>query len=213
MRGLSSFLKMKIAIADDHDLIVDGFLNLLAAELPEAAVFTARNKPELLALLARETIDILFQDIRFGRYDTGELVQFLRGQYPDMKIVAISAYSVREVVQILFKQGIDGYISKADASDEILDAIGAVQEGQTYFSSDIRGDRGSHVPAQDNVELTAREKEVLDAIIAGKTIRETADELFLSAKTIETYRAALFVKFEVANVASLVRRAILEGYH
>lgn len=200
---------MKIAIADDHNLIVSGFLDLLAAELPGATVFAARNKAELLDLLDREPIDILFQDIRFGRYDAREFIQSIREKHPQTKIVAISAYSEQEVVQTLFEQGVKGYISKADAGDEILAAIEAVQAGGAYFSPDVRQDMEGHA----EIELTAREQEVLDAIIAGKTIRETADALFLSAKTIESHRSALFAKFQVVNVASLVRKAILEGYH
>lgn len=208
-----ALLDMKIAIADDHNLIVNGFMELLAVEMPQASVYTARNKRELLDLLAREPIDILFQDIRFGRYDATEFMQAIRDDFPSMKIVAISAYSERDVVNALVEQGVNGYISKADAGNEILAAIEAVQDGKDYFPPDFLAG-GSAWPTEARpVELTGREKEVLDAIIEGKTIRETADELFLSAKTIESYRAALFAKFEVTNVASLVRKAILAGYH
>ncbi len=204
---------MKIAIADDHNLIVNGFLELLAAELPQALVYTARNKRELLDLLACEPIDILFQDIRFGRDDATEFLQAIRDEFPTMKIVAISAYSERDVVNALVKQGVNGYISKGDAGDEILAAIESVQNGKDYFPPDFLTGSGAFKTGGQSVELTERETEVLGAIIEGKTIRETADELFLSTKTVETYRATLFAKFEVANVASLVRKAILAGYY
>lgn len=204
---------LKIAVADDHSLVLSGFQNLISTELPQVEVYAASNKPALLELLAGQAIDILFQDIKFGRHDAREFVKSLRETYPSMKIVAISTLSDEATVNMLFKQGIQGYVSKSDGGEEIVSAIKAVMRGETYFSATIRENMAVHRIVQPSkVVLTAREKEVLAKIISGKTIKEAADELFLSEKTIETYRANLFLKFDVTHVASLVKRAILEGY-
>lgn len=204
---------LKIAVADDHSLVLNGFQSLISAELPQVEVFAANNKAALLDLLATHRIDILFQDIKFGRHDAREFVKSLREGYPHMKIVAISILSDEATVNMLFKQGIHGYVAKSDGGDEIVSAIEAVHRGETYVSSCIRENMSVHRMAQPSkVVLTAREKEVLATIISGKTIKDAADELFLSEKTIETYRANLFLKFDVTHVASLVKRAILEGY-
>lgn len=204
---------LKIAVADDHSLVLSGFQNLISTELSQVEVYAASNKPALLELLAGQAIDILFQDIKFGRHDAREFVKSLRETYPSMKIVAISTLSDEATVNMLFKQGIQGYVSKSDGGEEIVSAIKAVMRGETYFSATIRENMAVHRIVQPSkVVLTAREKEVLAKIISGKTIKEAADELFLSEKTIETYRANLFLKFDVTHVASLVKRAILEGY-
>lgn len=204
---------MKIAIADDHSLIVNGFSNLITAEMPDVQVFTAENKMELFKLLSREKIDILFQDVKFGRYDAREFVKGLKEAFPKLKIIVISTLNDGHTVTMLVKQGVNGYISKSDDSKEILAAIEAVQLGQVYFSADIKHNTDTHrLKKTSKTTLTSREKEVLATIINGKTIKEAASELFLSEKTIETYRANLFLKFEASNVASLVKKAILEGY-
>src|SRR5690606_7190954 len=194
-------------------LIVNGFSNLITAEMPDVQVFTAENKMELFKLLSREEIDILFQDVKFGRYDAREFVKDVKATFPKLKIIVISTLNDEHTVTMLIKQGVNGYISKSDDSKEILAAIKAVQRGQVYFSADIKHNTASHrLKNTSKTTLTSREKEVLTTIINGKTIKEAASELFLSEKTIETYRANLFLKFEVNNVASLVKKAILEGY-
>jgi|SRR5690606_26581871 len=204
---------LKIAVADDHSLVLNGFQNLIAAELPHAEVLVAANKEQLLHLLETHPIDILFQDVRFGRHDAREFVKSFRDAYPGMKIVAISTLNDEATVNMLVKQGVHGYISKSDGGEEIVLAIEAVLTGEPYFSTSIRNNMAVHRLVQPSkVVLTAREREVLATIIGGMTIKEAAEELHLSEKTIETYRASLFLKFDVTHVASLVKRAILEGY-
>lgn len=204
---------MKIVIADDHQLIVRGLSDLILNELPETVIYTARDKAELFGILQRESIDLLFQDIRFGRYDAREFVKSIRDTFPLVKVVMISMFDEQEIVNSLFHQGVSGYIAKSDAGDEIVAAINAVRRGETYFSTDIqKNTRGLSLEIAPQISLTAREKEVLETIMEGKTIRQAAKEMLLSEKTIETYRANLFLKFEVGNAASLVRRALLEGY-
>ncbi len=219
-KGMFHFLRtamgevpIKIAVADDHSLVLSGFQNLFSTNLPHVEVFVAADKSELLELLQTHTIDILFQDVRFGRHDAREFVRSFRDTYPHMKIIAISTLNDEATVNLLVKQGVHGYVSKADGEEEIMLAVKAVMADQTYFSTSIRDNIPVHRLMQPSkVVLTPREKEVLSAIISGKTIKEAADELFLSEKTIETYRANLFLKFDVTHVASLVKRAILEGY-
>lgn len=203
---------MKIVIADDHSLILSGFLNLLKAALPQSQVLTADNKAALFELLESEAIEILFQDIKFGRYDAREFVKTIKEKYPRLKIIIISTLNDEHSVNTLLKQGIDGYISKSDDSSEILAAIRSVQGGQRYISTDVQRNMAANHIEKSNITLTNREEEVLRAIIDGKTIKEAAGQLFLSEKTIESYRANLFLKFDVSNVAGLVKKAILEGY-
>lgn len=204
---------LKIAVADDHGLVLDGFLNLFATALPSAQVYTVQNKLRLFNLLERSRIDVLFQDVKFGRHDAREFVKSIRESFPELKIIVISSLSDEQTVTMLAKQGIHGYVSKSDGSAEILAAINAVMDGQVFFSKDVLENSVTHHSTKPSkIVLTAREKEVLAAILDGKTTREAAESLFLSEKTIETYRANLFLKFDVTNVAGLVKRAILEGY-
>lgn len=205
--------ELNIVIADDHSLILDGFKNLMESQLPKSKIYTVENKTTLFKLLEENPIDILFQDIKFGRDDAREFISTLKDMSPDLKIVIISTYNDQHTVQTLVKQGIDGFISKSDHSHEIINSIEALLSGNKYYSTDIQFNTSqSQLRDKANIVLTRREKEVLRAIVDGKTIKESADILCLSEKTIESYRSNLFLKFEVNNVASLVKKAILEGF-
>lgn len=204
---------LRIIIADDHSLILNGFKNLIESKLPNSDIYTVENKTSLFKLLGVYKIDILFQDIKFGKDDAREFLKCLKEIHPELRIVIISTLNDQDTVQTLSKQGIDGFISKSDNSEEILNAIEAVLSGEKYYSTDIQlNTTHLHLRDKSNIVLTRREKEVLAAIVDGKTIKESADILFLSEKTIESYRSNLFLKFEVNNVATLVKKAILEGF-
>lgn len=205
---------MNIIIADDHSLILEGCFNILVKAFNDSKILKAESKEELYHRLATDPIDILLQDIRFGKYDAREFISEIRTKYPDLKIIIISTYTDELTVNSLLIKGVHGFVSKSDDSNELIKAINTVIKGETYLSSDIKYNTGvtraqstSQLP-----DLTNREKEVLRCIMNGATIKQTAEQLFLSEKTIETYRANLFLKFDASNVALLVKKAIMLGF-
>lgn len=204
---------MNIIIADDHSLILEGFSKFIKSKRPSYQVSAVDNKQELFEQLRSQKVDILFQDIKFRNDDAREFVKEIKTSFPDVKIIIISTLTDEFTVNTLFNQGVDGFVAKSDDSTEILAAIDSVSAGKTFLSADIKQFANKHsIKKQTNIVLTAREREVLYTIINGKTIKEAATALFLSEKTIESYRSNLFHKFDVNNVASLVKKAILEGY-
>src|SRR5690606_2564619 len=110
--------------------------------------------------------------------------------------------------------GCSGYVSKSSPLEEILEAIQAITKGKQFVSKDIRDAMLTNLMngESDKIKLTKRELEVLKAIQDELSTREIAEKLFLSEKTIEGYRSNLFLKFQVKNVAGLVKQAILQGY-
>ncbi len=204
---------MNIVIADDHSLILEGFSKYIKKERPTYVVAAVDNKSDLLRHLNAHKVDILFQDIKFRNDDAREFIKDIKVKFPDIKIIIISTLTDAFTVNTLFNQGVDGFIAKSDDNNAILAAIDAVAAGATFISSDIKTQAYKHSNRKhENIELTAREHEVLMSIINGKTIKEAAAALFLSEKTIESYRSNLFHKFDVKNVASLVKEAILKGF-
>ncbi len=206
---------LNITIADDHDLIINGFIEVIKKEYPDKNIFSANNLDALKNLLERQPIDLLFQDIRFGKEDARLFIQQIKNQYPLLKIVIISSFDDLNNLQILKNQGIDGYILKSDENQEILNAIVAVENGTFYFSKGLRSllTENSVVKIKkEEIYLTPREKEVLSLILNEKTTKEIAAILFLSEKTVENYRANLLLKFNVKFLAGLVKKAVLEGY-
>lgn len=204
---------MNILIADDHQLILEGFSKVLNKELPNSHVKTALDLDEMMQILKQEKIDILFQDIRFGKCDAREFIAELIQDHPEMKVIIITSSGDNAAVSSLFKMGISGYLLKSDDKHEILKAIQIVMDGDKYISPELREIRkGNRIDFEQKTMLTSREIEILRLILLEKTTKEISEALFLSEKTVESHRMNLFLKFGVKNVAGLVKKAILEGF-
>lgn len=205
---------MRIIIADDHKLIIEGMTALLESQNKDYSISGAINKEELFQLLSKGAYDILFQDVSFGLSDARDFVKNIHVKYPKLKIIIISSLSDIPTVKILLKQGSSGYILKSDPQEEILKAMETVLDGAEYISKNLRKILESDTAENEEkvMELSIREKQILSEVLKGKTTRQISESLFLSPKTIETYRSNLLFKFDVTNLASLVRKAIYEGY-
>lgn len=206
---------MTIAIVDDHQLIIDGFVSVVQNAYPNSKVRTAANERGLFSILKQEKIDVLFLDIRLQHSDARDFMKKLRTEYPTLAIIIISSLSDLPTIETLFKQGADGYLLKSDPKAEIIRAIKtATSRSEKFISKGIEAKYFAHniVKNHRSTHLTPRESEILSLILDGKTTKEIAKSVFLSEKTIENHRTNIFMKFDVKNVASLVKKAILEGY-
>jgi DNA-binding NarL/FixJ family response regulator len=135
---------MHIVIADDHSLILAGFSNLIKSKEWSHHLTTVENKGELLHVLKNNRVDILFQDLKFGDHDARTFIQTVQQLSPDTRIVVISTIMDAATVRMLQQMGIHGYISKSDDSKEIIEAIKAMEMGETYWSMEITSVLQSH---------------------------------------------------------------------
>ncbi len=202
---------MKVLVADDHELIIDGFVTVIENYDASIKCYRATNKFELFETLESVSVDMLFQDVMFGKNDARSFVKEIKEKYPELKIIIISTLEDKNTVETLLKQGVDGYLAKSDSSNEIISALTAVSEGKTFISNNLKK-QGTTSLRKNTIILTPREKEVLSLILQEKTTKEIADKVCLSEKTVENHRANLFIKFGVKNLAGLVKQAILEGF-
>lgn len=203
---------MRILIADDHELILEGF-SILLNQMPNITnVDAAQSKTELFEKLKQNKYDILFQDIKFGAHDARDFISEILELYPEMKIIMLSSLSDKFVYESLFKQGIHGYVVKSAPKNSIRDAILNVTSGKIYISDELMKINNTTRINTDSIAITDREKDVLKFIMKEMTIKEIATNMFLSEKTVEMHRTSLFRKFEAKNLAGLVKKAILNGY-
>lgn len=204
---------MKVLIADDHELILHGMSHILKRHADVAEIFSATNLYEVNDVLEKNKIDLLFQDVRFGATDARAFVKPLLEKHKELKIIIITSILDFDMITTFLNQGVHGYILKIDCANELTEAIKTVQNEKQYLSPKIQQYlNDSNKVYQQPIQLTTREEAVLKLILNEKTSKEIAQELYVSQKTIEKTRADLYARFEVSNLAGLVKKAILQGY-
>lgn len=197
---------MNIIIADDHQLILDGLLSVLTKQFPEAQCHGVLNKTDLFYSLKRKKFDILIQDIKFGNDNAKDFLNELKKEFPHLKIVLLSTISDSVTIKQLSNK-VDGYVLKSESLIEIETAIKQLAKGEKYFSTMAQKKMNQLIP-DDSIILTKREREVLEVIMREKSIKQIAEELYISEKTVELHRSNLFIKLNVKNITGLVKKAI-----
>ena len=136
-----------------------------------------------------------------------DLCKEVKAKYPAIRIVGLSSFNQQSYIQKMVESGASGYVLKNATREELIQAIEAVMEGETFLSPEAAAIVKNNSDLKTPV-VTRREKEVLILIADGLTNNEIAEKLFISANTVDTHRKNLLVKFEVRNTASLIRMAV-----
>lgn len=202
---------MKLVLADDHFLVLDGLKLLLSTFDFVENTKGVLNYPELKEALSLDSYDVLLLDIHFGKFDGRTVLVEIKKEHPNLKAIALTSYSDMATIKSAINVGFDGYLLKTDGRNEIEKALKAVISGEKYFSSQTQQTFFENQTTNNNVDLTQREKEVLQLIVEEKTTKEIAVALFISEKTVETHRGNLMLKLEARNIAGVVRKAIMLG--
>ena len=202
---------MKILLADDHFLVLDGLEVLLSTFEFVDKTQSVLNFMELKEVLKEQSFDVLLLDIHFGKHDGRAIIQEIKQMAPDMKVIALTSHSDSVTIKSSVNAGFDGYLLKIDSREEIERALKAVTNNEKYFSPKTQQVFFETQLSKTKTELTEREKEILQLIVQEKTTKEIAEQLCLSEKTIETHRASIMLKLEVKNIAGMVKKAIMQG--
>ncbi len=161
--------------------------------------------------------DVVVMDISMPGLNGIEAAQQISAELPDVRVVMLSMHSTSEHVFRALKAGASGYLLKESAGKEVVAAVRSVVNGRRFLSekiTDVMIDdivRGDHPDRSPLERLSAREREVLQLVVEGRSTQEAADILFLSPKSIETYRSRIMQKLGVRDMTSLVKFAIQHG--
>ena len=208
---------IKIAIIDDHKVIIDGLKLLIEQEKDMKVVAVGYNAAQAIEILKTTSVDLLLLDVNLPDKDGITVCKEVTKKFPKTKVLALTTYDKGAFVQQMLKAGASGYLHKSAAADELIVAIRKVSTDEIYLSSKIEKVLMNSLRNQANYkadfipQLTRRELQVLKLIAAEYTTKEIANTLFLSENTIETHRRNLLSKLNVRNVAGMIKIALKRG--
>jgi DNA-binding NarL/FixJ family response regulator len=210
---------IEVFLADDHAVVRDGLRFLLEAEDDIRVVGTAANGRDAVRQVQKLTPHVVVMDIAMPGLNGIEATAQIGESCPSTRVVILSMHHTNEHVFQALKAGVGGYILKESAGSEVVDAVRTVHSGRRYLSGRIEEvviDDYLHqrraAPQKSPLEkLSAREREILQLVAEGKSSAKIAEILFISPKTVETYRSRLMQKIGVSDIPSLVKFAVLHG--
>lgn len=205
--------KTKIAILDDHPLIIEGLHLLFSKSTEYEVVIGFKSSEELFEYAHLQTIDILLLDVFLNDSNGIDVCLRITKKHPKIIVLGMSSQSERSIVLQMIKNGASGYLLKSANLNEFIFCIKNALEGNIVFSKEVEKlmNKAKFDDLKSIPRLTRREKEILNLLIEGKSTQEISDELFLSFLTTQTHRRNLLNKFQVKNVAELVSYSIKNG--
>ena len=206
---------IKVIIADDHKIVLEGLSSLIEPEKEITTIGKALNGIEVMDILKENEADVVILDIEMPKMDGIETAKLIREQFPDVKILILTMYNEIGFIRKIAEAGAHGYILKNKGMEELITAIHAVFQDEEYFSEEVTKTMISSMRKKDmagEVRLTKREKEVLPLIADGKTTKQISELLHIADTTVETHRRNLIEKTGVANSKALIRFAFENGY-
>ena len=207
---------IRILLVDDHDLFRAGMGSILRSQDGMVVVGEYSDGEQAVEAVRREAPDLVLMDVHMPGIGGIEATRKILKIAPQTKILAVTVLSDDPFPNQLLDAGARGYISKGSGSQEMMEAIESVMRGNYYISSDVAQKltltnfrkRGEASPLDT---LSAREMQIMLMITRGQSNQEISDALFLSPKTISTYRHRLFEKLDVSNDVELTHLAIRHG--
>jgi DNA-binding NarL/FixJ family response regulator len=211
-------MTIRVLLVDDHKMMREGLRAVLAAVPDISIVGEASDGRTALDLVRTLTPDVVVMDVGMPELNGVEAARRIQAEHKRVKVIALSTHSDKRYVHHMLEAGACGYVLKIAAHEELVRAVRAAAQGRTYLSPEIAGyvvERSTHPhPGADLSAfstLGSREREVLQLVAEGKTSAETAREMHISIKTVETHRRNIVQKLGLHGTAELTKYAIREG--
>ncbi|MEA4921062.1 MAG: response regulator transcription factor [Clostridiaceae bacterium] len=206
--------KIQVFLADDHKILRESLVILLSQKDNIQVIGEAGDGQEAYRKIAELKPDVAVLDISIPRLNGLDLAARLRSEMPEVRTVILTMHKTEEYVAKALCSGVQGYVLKDNALEELIECIEKVYNGKMFLSQDVTGfvvdgfissfrDGGIQTEA-----ISTREREILQLLAEGKTNRDISEELNLSIKTVETHRANIMRKLGLRNLADLVLYAV-----
>lgn len=203
---------IKILVADDHAIVREGLKQIVRETSDMEVAGEAGNSREVIELVTKHHWDVILLDIGMPGKSGMDVLKEVKAEKPGLPVLMLSMYPEEQYAVRALRAGASGYLTKESVPDELINAIRKVSAGGKYVSSSLAEKLAYDLqaPAERPVHevLSDREYQVLCMIAGGDTIKEIADQLCLSIKTISTYRSRILEKMRMKNSAELMHYAI-----
>jgi DNA-binding NarL/FixJ family response regulator len=207
---------IRLVLADDHAIVRSGLMQIFSL-LPDIEVLAqASNGGEVLEILRKhEHIDLILLDLTMDGISGADLISRVKSHKPTLPVLVLSMHNEPQVATRMLRCGANGYITKDCNPDVLLAAMRKVAGGGKYIAPDLAEKMAFDVSASDDRPLhsllSERERDVLRLLTQGKVVKEIADQLSISNKTVSTYKIRLMEKLNLSNMADLMRYAMEHG--
>jgi two-component system, NarL family, invasion response regulator UvrY len=206
---------IRMLIADDHEIVRHGLQDILTTRLGKVVVSEAKDAGEAINLLIKEDWDLVLLDINMPGRSGLEVLEEAKRLRPKTPVLVLTAYPEEQFVLRAFKLGASGYINKQSVSDELITAVKRVLAGGKYVTASLAERLAVSLGGIDDQApheaLSNRELQVLRLIAVGKSMKNVADEMALSEKTVATYRARISEKTGLKTNVEIARYALKHG--
>ena len=212
--------KIKILLAVDHQIVLDGLKSLLSDIDDFEVIGAVSNGKDAVDFIAtKEKPDIAVLDIDMPVMNGINATREIKKNFNGVRVLTLSMHNEKGVIQTLMDAGADGYILKNSSREELEKGIRAICRGETFFSTDVTMsllNQSTEITANNEIpeevkDLTEREVEILKLVAEGYSNKEIGERLFISHRTVDTHRTNLMKKMDVHNVAGLIRIALKSG--
>lgn len=204
---------IRIMIADDHSIVREGLKQIIADTRDMVICEEARDGKEAIEKGMTSKYDVLVLDVSMPKGNVLDILKKLKAFKPLIKILVLSMHPEEQYAARVLKAGASGYLTKESAPDELVKAIRKVSQGKKYISPSFAENLADKLSTGDSEKppheaLSNREYQVMEKLAGGLPVREIAEALCLSEKTVSTYRSRILQKIRVKNNAELIHYAI-----
>ena len=206
---------IKIVIADDHAIVREGLKRIVSSADGMEVVGEARDGNEVLQRVRDQSFDVLMLDLSMPGRNGMETIKLVRAERPALRILVLSMHQELQYAVRAIRSGASGYLTKESAPDLLVQAIRKIASGGAYISAEVAEQLALHAmpgsAALPHENLTVREFEVMQLLVAGTSVTHIAAKINLSVKTVSTHKSNLMQKLALDNQSELIRYAMRHG--
>jgi DNA-binding NarL/FixJ family response regulator len=202
---------IRVLVADDHALVREGLKSLLSGASDIAVVGEVANGKEAIRAAIELKPDVVLLDVSMPVLNGMEALRLIRREIPEIKVIMVSMHSTAQHVYQALAAGAAGYVAKDAASEDIVSAIRAAHAGQLSLPTHLLATGNAHLERSPLETLSARERQVMQLVVEGKSSGDISRLLHLSRKSVDTYRSRLMKKLGVSDIVGLVKFAVAHG--